>query len=196
MTDTLSKKQRSKAMSKVRSTDTKPEWILRCGLHRLGFRYRLRNRQLPGRPDLVFPKYMAAVFVHGCYWHRHPGCKDASTPKSNASFWAAKFAENVERDQRTQRTLERFGWRILVVWECELIKHTAETIRKVASWLVQGSPHDKGLSYDGCMVDRGKLLAVAEEKVRYRIASYDETPESNNSGANEAQESCKRDNLP
>ncbi|MFQ5702283.1 MAG: very short patch repair endonuclease, partial [Acidobacteriota bacterium] len=80
MADTLTKRERSKVMSKVRSADTKPEWILRCGIHRLGFRYRLRDARLPGRPDLVFPKYGSVVFVHGCYWHRPPGCKDATAP--------------------------------------------------------------------------------------------------------------------
>lgn len=178
MTDTLSRKQRSANMSRVRSGDTKPEWILRCGLHRLGFRYRLGNRRLPGRPDLVFPKYQAAVFVHGCYWHRHPGCKDASTPKSNVAFWTAKFAENVERDRRKERELQDLGWRVLVVWECELIECTVETIRRVALWL-EGATGDDEFRYDASRVDRGKLLAMAEEKVRYRLASHDgEKPES------------------
>jgi DNA mismatch endonuclease (patch repair protein) len=170
MTDTLTKKQRSKAMSTVRSRDTKPEWILRCGLHRLGFRYRLKNSHLPGRPDLAFPRFHAAVFVHGCYWHRHPGCKDASTPKSNVDFWERKFTENVERDRRTIRELEKLGWRILVVWECELARHTVETIQRVAYWLRQRNV------CDDYVMNRNELLAIAEKKVRYRISSYNDKP--------------------
>lgn len=157
-------------MSKVRSGDTKPEWILRCGLHRLGFRYRLKNNQLPGRPDLVFPKYHAAVFVHGCYWHRHPGCKSATMPKSNVAFWRKKFAENVERDCRAKQELEKRGWRVQVVWECELAKDTVETIRRVADWLRQEA--DGKPAQFSCELNRKELLSVAEEKVRYRIASY------------------------
>ena len=175
MTDILTEKQRSEMMSKVRSADTKPEWILRCGLHRLGFRHRLKNTQLPGRPDLVFRKYLAVVFVHGCYWHRHSNCRDASMPKSNVPFWTAKFAENVARDQRVRRELRRLGWRVLVVWECDLVERTVKTIEEVARWLTQGRIPNQGQSYDNNVVDRRELMAVAEGKVRYRIASYGET---------------------
>ncbi|MFH1304601.1 MAG: DNA mismatch endonuclease Vsr [Planctomycetota bacterium] len=173
MTDTLTKKQRSKVMSKVRSRDTKPEWILRCGLHRLGFRYRLKNSHLPGSPDLTFPKFHAAVFVHGCYWHRHIGCKDASTPKSNVDFWERKFAENVERDRRIIREFGNLGWRILVVWECELTRKTVETIHRVAYWLSQGN-----VCYDYVM-NQNELLSIAETKIRYRISSYNDKTELN-----------------
>ncbi|MBW6486714.1 MAG: DNA mismatch endonuclease Vsr [Syntrophobacterales bacterium] len=167
MTDIVSKKQRSKLMSKVRSRDTKPEWILRCGLHRLGFRYRIKNSLLPGCPDLVFPKFHVVLFVHGCYWHRHPGCKDASMPKSNVDFWEKKFTENVERDRRIIRQLEILGWRILVVWECELTRKALETVYRVAYWLSQGK-----VCYDSGMKQH-ELLSVAEKKIRYRISSYD-----------------------
>jgi DNA mismatch endonuclease (patch repair protein) len=172
-------------MSKVRSADTKPEWILRCGLHRLGFRYRLGNKQLPGRPDLVFPKYRSVVFVHGCYWHRHGGCKDATMPKSNVPFWTEKFAENTDRDSRVERELTSRGWRVLVVWECELVSKTVEAVRKVAAWLREGAPAADWTRYNRQDVDRGTLLAVAEEKVRYRIAAYDETQGAGNLGADE-----------
>lgn len=181
MADILSKKQRSAVMSKVRSADTKPEWILRCGLHRLGFRYRLGNKHLPGRPDLVFPKYHAVVFVHGCYWHRHPGCKDASTPKSNVDFWAGKFAENTKRDRRTQQELVELGWRVLVVWECELLGDTLATIRKVALWLTRKGVAAGEFCYDECDEDRKKILAVAENRVRYRLDSYEEKSASSDS---------------
>ncbi|MCI0667813.1 MAG: very short patch repair endonuclease [Methylococcaceae bacterium] len=186
MIDTLSKQQRSKAMSKIRSADTMPEWILRCGLHRLGFRYRLRNTHLPGRPDLTFRKYRAAVFVHGCYWHRHPGCKDASTPKSNVDFWIRKFAENVERDLKTKQELEERGWRVTIVWECELTRHTVETIRRIARRIKQGAGCADDLCYHDSEVHRSELLGVAEEKVRYRLASYDEKPEMSGCRATKA----------
>lgn len=183
MTDRLSERRRSENMSRVRGADTRPEWILRCALHRLGFRYRLGNRKLPGRPDLVFPKYRAVVFVHGCYWHRHPGCKNASTPKSNTAFWRAKFAENVARDRRNEQALAEQGWRVMAVWECELTDHTTETIRKVAQWLT-GAAGDDGFRYDTSIVQRDVLLAMADKKVRYRIDAYDEQPDS--SGASKA----------
>jgi DNA mismatch endonuclease, patch repair protein len=185
MTDTLTKAQRSKLMSKVRGRDTKPEWILRCGLHRLGFRYRLRNSRLPGRPDLVFRKFRAVVFVHGCFWHRHRGCKVASTPKSNVDFWNEKFANTVKRDRRVKRALERSGWRVLVVWECELIDRTVETVRRVASWLRQGVDAESARNSAEDAVDRVELLAVAEEKVRYRIDSYGDKPQQGDPSATE-----------
>lgn len=172
MVDILTKAQRSELMSKVRSRDTKPEWILRCGLHRIGFRYRLKNNHLPGSPDLVFPKFRSVVFVHGCYWHRHAGCQNASMPKSNKDFWKKKFSQNIERDHRIVRELENLGWRVLVVWECELIEKTVETVCRVAYWLGRGN----------MIIDREikkkDLLSVAEEKVRFRISSYDDKSDS------------------
>jgi DNA mismatch endonuclease, patch repair protein len=120
MVDTLSKVERSERMSRIRGKDTKPELALRSAMHRLGFRFRLHGQKLPGRPDLVFPKYRAAVFVHGCFWHRHEGCKIATTPKSNTAYWQAKFNRNVERDARAARDLEAQGWRVFTVWECQV----------------------------------------------------------------------------
>ena len=148
-------------MSRVGSSGTKPEWILRCGLHRLGFRYRLGGGQLPGRPDLVFPKYRAVVFVHGCFWHRHSGCRDASTPATRTAFWAAKFAENVARDQRVVRELAQLGWRVCVVWECELERQTLDTVAVVAAWLQRGDP-EAGLSGD-LGLSRAELLQRAAQ---------------------------------
>lgn len=190
MVDTLTKQQRSETMSRIRGRDTKPEWVLRCGLHRLGFRYRLDNRHLPGRPDLVFPKYRAAVFVHGCYWHRHPGCKDAGMPGTNVDFWKRKFDENVARDRRKQQQLEDSGWRVMVVWECELVGQTVSTIQQVASWLT----NESNASYSG--VNRRQLLAVAERKVRYRIAQYKDQPATGTPAASEAVPRCKRNDSP
>lgn len=119
MADTLTPRERSERMARIRSRDTKPELALRKALHALGLRYRLGSK-LPGKPDLVFPRHKAVVFVHGCFWHRHEGCKVATTPKSNTPFWTEKFERNVSRDQRVARELEAAGWRVFVAWECEL----------------------------------------------------------------------------
>ena len=118
--DFLSPLERSERMSRIRSSNTSPELALRRAMHALGFRFRLHRKDLPGRPDIVLPRYRTAIFVHGCFWHRHDGCKVASTPKSNTEFWIKKFDRNVARDVKSQETLEAQGWRVIVVWECEL----------------------------------------------------------------------------
>ncbi|WP_241163242.1 very short patch repair endonuclease [Ralstonia solanacearum] len=110
---------RSAQMALVRSRDTKPEMRVRKALHAAGLRYRLHDRRLPGTPDLVFPSRRIVVFVHGCFWHRHPGCTAARLPKSRKEFWEPKLAGNVERDKRTQEELQALGWTVLVIWECE-----------------------------------------------------------------------------
>lgn len=107
-------------MSRIRSSDTAPELALRRELHRLGLRYTLGNKKLVGKPDLVFPRHRAIVFVHGCFWHRHQGCSICTTPKSNTPFWQEKFDRNVARDGRVSAQLEAMGWRVLIAWECEL----------------------------------------------------------------------------
>jgi len=117
--DRLSAAERSVLMSKVRSGDTAPELRVRQTAHRLGLRFRLHRRDLPGSPDLIFPKHKIAIFVHGCFWHSHPGCKRASVPKSRAEFWRNKLQRNVERDRTAIVALERNGWRVVVIWECE-----------------------------------------------------------------------------
>lgn len=108
-------------MARIRSRDTKPELIVRRLAHNLGFRFRLHRKDLPGKPDLVFPKFKAAVFVHGCFWHQHPrpGCADARRPKSRPEYWGPKLDGNIDRDQRNARALEAQGWRVLVIWECD-----------------------------------------------------------------------------
>lgn len=120
--DTLTPTQRSERMSRVRHRDTGPEWIVRRLVHSLGFRYRLHARDLPGKPDLVFRSRRKAIFVHGCFWHRHPdpACKLARRPKSRHEFWDAKFAANVARDAIVMEQLANIGWRVMIVWECEL----------------------------------------------------------------------------
>jgi DNA mismatch endonuclease, patch repair protein len=119
--DTLTSRERSERMSRVRSVDTKPEMRVRRVAHSLGFRYRLHVKDLPGRPDLVFRSRQKVILVHGCFWHRHEGCARCRTPKSpeRLAFWRDKFRENVERDRRNGEALVAAGWDVLVVWECE-----------------------------------------------------------------------------
>ena len=107
-------------MSRIRGKDTTPELVVRSALHRMGYRFRLHKRDLPGRPDIVLSKYWTVVFVHGCFWHRHPGCTQAYTPKSRVGFWRSKFDQNVRRDIAVRAELESLGWNVVVVWECEV----------------------------------------------------------------------------
>lgn len=118
--DVFSPLKRSDIMSRIKGKDTKPELELRSCLHRLGFRFRIRRKDLPGKPDIVLPKYKTIIFVHGCFWHRHSGCKYAYTPKSNVEFWTNKLEGNITRDQIIQKKLESQGWRVLIVWECSV----------------------------------------------------------------------------
>lgn len=132
--DTLSPSQRSERMSRIRATDSAPEMRLRRLVHSMGFRYRLHVRDLPGKPDLVFPSRHSVIFMHGCFWHRHKGCKLARLPKSRLDFWEAKLEENRRRDLLHQRRLRRLGWRVLVVWECQL-RDLESVSRVVADFL-------------------------------------------------------------
>jgi DNA mismatch endonuclease (patch repair protein) len=122
MTDRLSPEQRSWNMSRIRGKDTGPERAVRSLLHRLGYRFRLHSRVLPGKPDIVLRRYRTVIFVHGCFWHRHRNCRFAYSPKTRQAFWAAKFRDNQRRDARLQEGLKSAGWRVLIVWECELRK--------------------------------------------------------------------------
>lgn len=115
-------------MSKVRNENTSAEQRARSIAHRMGLRFRLKRRGLPGKPDFVLPKYRLAVFVHGCFWHRHPGCKRASMPRTRAEFWRTKFETNVERDVRLIEALAAIGWRSVVLWECEV--RTPDLVRQ------------------------------------------------------------------
>lgn len=119
MPDTVDEQTRSAIMRRVKSTGTEPELRVRRALHAAGFRYRLHRRDLPGRPDLVFPRYKLLVFVHGCFWHWH-GCKRSRMPISNREYWEAKIARNVARDERTRSDLDALGWEQIVIWECQL----------------------------------------------------------------------------
>ena len=120
MTDTLTRERRSWTMSRIRSRDTRPELIVRRYLFARGLRFRVNVSRLPGHPDIVLARHRAIVEVRGCFWHRHPGCKAATTPKSNVRFWKAKFRRNVARDRLHEAQWAAAGWRVFVVWECEL----------------------------------------------------------------------------
>lgn len=118
--DSVTPERRSWNMGRIRGRDTKPEVLIRSALHRCGYRFRVHASDLPGRPDIVLPKHSTAVFVNGCFWHRHRGCRFAYSPKSNQAFWRRKFRENVARDARKEKELKEAGWRVVVIWECQI----------------------------------------------------------------------------
>lgn len=135
--DIVDKQTRSRMMRGIRGKNTKPETALRKALHAKGLRYRLHTARLPGKPDIVFPKFNAVVFVHGCFWHRHNNCRFATSPNTRTEFWMQKFDANVARDSRNQNQLAEMGWRVAIVWECGLknVKDTADTAERVEAWL-------------------------------------------------------------
>jgi DNA mismatch endonuclease (patch repair protein) len=134
--DTLSPKERSERMRRVRGKNTRPELRARSLIHQMGFRFRLHRKDLPGRPDIVLPRYKAAIFVHGCFWHRHDSlnCKLARLPKSRTEFWKTKLNNNKERDRRNNLALRALGWRVFVVWECEF-KDTQKLENRLAIFI-------------------------------------------------------------
>lgn len=138
MTDIVDKQTRSRMMAGIKGKDTKPELVLRRALHARGFRYRLHSKNVPGRPDLVFPKHHAIVFVHGCFWHRHEGCRYTTTPSTRPEFWQAKFDANVIRDAAIRDQLIEAGWRVATVWECSLRKtdQLVATVGRLRTWLL------------------------------------------------------------
>jgi DNA mismatch endonuclease (patch repair protein) len=107
-------------MSRIKSKNTKPEVIVRSLLHKMGYRFRLHRNDLPGKPDIVLPKYKTVIDIRGCFWHRHQGCPKATTPKTNSEYWNKKFQKNVERDRINEEKLSKLGWKIIVIWECEM----------------------------------------------------------------------------
>ncbi len=119
MADFVSPDKRSKIMRGVKQANTKPELAVRRALHKLGFRFRLHRNDLPGRPDIVLPRFKLAIFVNGCFWHQHPGCKEGRLPRSNEEYWTPKLKRNIERDLEKTTALEQLGWRVNVVWDCE-----------------------------------------------------------------------------
>ena len=138
MADSLSKEKRSWNMSKIRGKDTSIEVKVRKYLFSKGFRYRKNVKTLPGKPDIVLPKYKTVIFVHGCFWHRHEGCKDATMPKTRTDFWREKFCKNIENDQLHTQQLITAGWKVLVLWECEIEKSFDVTMEKLTKNILLG----------------------------------------------------------
>lgn len=136
MSDIYSKEKRSEVMAAVKGRNTGPERQVRRLVHAMGFRFRLHRRDLPGSPDLVFPRFRKVVFVHGCFWHRHADCRRATLPTSNQETWKRKFERNVERDAENIRSLNAYGWTVLVIWECEL-RNPEKVATRIRTFLTQ-----------------------------------------------------------
>lgn len=143
-------------MGRVRGKDTKPELLVRRILHRNGYRFRLHAKVLPGKPDIVLAKHRTVVLVHGCFWHRHKGCSDATVPKSRTDFWIQKFTDNVKRDARNQAVLRKLGWTIIIVWECETAKldRLSDRLRR------EIEDHRAGCFLDESMVSAARAVKV------------------------------------
>ena len=149
-------------MAAIHSSSTKPELKLRRALWSLGFRYRINEKHLPGKPDIVLPKYRTVVFIHGCFWHGHKDCEYYTVPKTNTDFWTAKITRNQQRDQEVWRQLEAKGWYVIIVWECELKKHRFEdTVNSVAAEIVRN-----GNTYQYIQTARKKARALYQEERR------------------------------
>jgi DNA mismatch endonuclease (patch repair protein) len=123
--------KRSEVMSKIRSKDTKPEIFLRSNLHNLGYRFRIHRKDLPGKPDIILPRYNTIIYVHGCFWHYHKDCKEGKIPETNSNFWKEKLYKNVERDKHNQLACEKLGWKVFVAWECEIENNINELIIQI-----------------------------------------------------------------
>lgn len=128
--DIWSKEKRSEVMSKIKGKNTKPEIILRSALFKRGYRFRIHKKDLPGKPDITLPKYGTVIFVHGCFWHYHKNCREGRIPSSNSKFWKEKLERNISKDKRHIEALELAGWKVIVVWECEIENHFEETLLK------------------------------------------------------------------
>ncbi len=140
MTDIFSKDKRSDIMSKISNKNTKPEILVRKYLFANGFRFRINDKRFPSKPDILLPKYKTAIFVNGCFWHGHKNCKDAALPTSNADYWANKIASNIERDKNVQIQLEQMGYRVFIIWQCQLkAKEREYTLSNLAEKLIDKS---------------------------------------------------------
>lgn len=133
--DIWSKEKRSQVMSRIQSRDTKPELTVRSLLHKMGYRFRLHKRELPGCPDIVIPRYNSVIFVHGCFWHLHEGCRDGTIPKTQHEKWKLKLERNVERDKLHYKELQKMEWKVLVLWECEVEKQLDMVKLKIMDFL-------------------------------------------------------------
>ena len=161
--DKLSKEARSRNMSKIRSKDTKPELFLRKALHREGFRFRLNDTKLPGKPDIVLKKYRAAIFINGCFWHGHLGCPKSKIPETNREFWTKKIHGNMERDAKNILALQNAGWRVLVVWTCAFGNKdlSEQTVQKTIEWLKSGK--ESGEIANERSLSRAAKICTSEE---------------------------------
>jgi len=171
--DIWDKKKRSECMSKIRSKNTKPEMALRKALFARGFRYRVNDTKLPGKPDIVIPKYKSVIFLHGCFWHRHEGCKYAYTPKTNIEFWVDKITSNRERDKINLQKLTDLGWNVLTVWECEIrheYKHDiTPLVDRISAALLESVPsYPKKISIKFYEEIEDRIMMVAEDVVEYQ----------------------------
>ena len=162
MTDFMTPKQRSQAMSKVRGYNTKPEKLIRSHLHRQGFRFRINNPNLPGKPDIVLKKYTTIIFVHGCFWHNHKGCKKAKLPQTRSEFWKNKIEGTVLRDQKNISDLTKLGWRVAVVWECGTKKNDElkYIINELTKWIIEGNSERIELSGKNLYMNYGNLALL------------------------------------
>lgn len=160
MVDVMDSGTRSALMSRIQAKDTKPELIVRRLLWRRGFRFRLHGRKLPGKPDLVLPKWGAVILVHGCFWHRHEGCPYFRLPKTRADFWDNKLGRNMERDAATVAALGSMGWRVAVVWECSIRADHLAAIEHLSAWLTNGSDNIQIEALDGVIVQRAIPFAT------------------------------------
>jgi DNA mismatch endonuclease, patch repair protein len=166
MIDHVSRERRSTIMGAIRGKNTTPERLVRSAAHRLGLRFRLHGRRLPGRPDLVLPKWRTVVFVHGCFWHRHLGCKRATMPRSNVVFWKRKFRANTQRDAANYARLADLGWRVVIIWQCELGRPgTLERATSLLQARFSRGFHSSGkiVGTAGFLCRRGDPLAVAKK---------------------------------
>ena len=173
--DIWDKEKRSECMSKIRSKDTKPELALRKALFARGYRYRVNDNRLQGTPDIVLPKYKTVIFLNGCFWHRHEGCKYAYTPKTNTKFWVDKITSNKERDKINAEKLMALGWNVITVWECE-IRHTYKhditpVVDRVEAAILTHLPRKMTVKFYEEIED--KIMMVAED-----IVEYHRTPKS------------------
>ena len=141
MADIVDRATRSRMMSAIRGKNTRPETLVRRHLHRSGLRFRIHDSRLPGRPDIVLARFRTAVFVHGCFWHQHPGCRYAVKPTSNVAFWSEKLSRNVTRDAANRARLERDGWHVITIWECEAsaARHLDSLVARIRACL---APND------------------------------------------------------
>lgn len=137
--DIWSKEKRSYVMSRIRSKDTNPEKKVRSMLHQMGYRFRIHVKKLPGQPDIVLPKYKKVIFVHGCFWHLHKGCRDGTIPKTQHEKWKVKLERNIKRDKLHINNLKKLGWKVLILWECEIEKQIKDIKRKLTDYMKNGS---------------------------------------------------------